>query len=929
MFRFIKKHIVKIIAAIIVLFIASFICFIAVLVTAVTKEYDGYFEGFYYDNYTYNNVDGISIEHCDLSGDVVIPDEIEGKPVLSVGSSGINIKSDRFTPFFYNASEISLVELPDTLKIIESYAFMNCIKLERISVPSSVSRIENQVFENCENLIDIEFHEGLTYVGYRAFAGCTSLREINIPDTVTDIGDEAFSGCTSLNEITMPFVLKKEHSYANNYNYLPFSEFFESRSEYMEVTDGITINLFGREDDLAHYSFDDYGYFEDCMASEINLTGNFKEIGNSTFKGCSNLIKVSLSPSVKEIGSYVFSGCNNLDAVYITDIAAWCAIDFADNSTSNPLCYAENLYLNGRLVTELVIPKGVTSIGDCAFCGYTGLKSIKIPESVTTIGNYAFSSCTNLSRINSETAGRAVLYQGLTSIGDFSFFGLKKITEVTVPDSVNNIGQGAFQGCDSLAKITLPFVGRTRDTTNTTPETSRISWDGGSQYLFGYIFGGGTIKNNSSSAPSSMGGMIYQGESGYSDYYNYYYIPDSLHEVIISDATGISANAFYNCSGMTSITLNKGITVINTYAFYNCTGLTDITIPEGVTSIGGYAFRNCTGLTSITVPTRLTNIGSYAFQNCSALTIYCEASSKASGWQSNWNSDNCPVVWDCKNNSIADDGYLYVIINGIKYSIKDNEASVVVQPASVGGEIAIPSDIVYNGQTYSVTSIGNSAFKDVNLTSITIPETVTSIGNMVFFGCAGLKSITLPTGLEFIGGYAFYSCTGLTSITIPEGVTSIGENAFASCTSLESITLPASLKSIGSYSFGMCTSLISITIPEGVTSIGENAFASCTSLESIMLPKSLGFIGGYAFSYCTNLIDVTMPEGVTNIGYGAFRGCRNLTSIMIPESVTSIGNYAFYGCSNLTIYCVAESKPVWWSEYWNSDNCPVVWGYEE
>lgn len=358
MFRFMGKHIAKIMAAVAVLFIASFVCFIVALVIVATKDHRGYYKGFYYSNYTYNNVEGISIEHCDLRGDIAIPAEIEGKPVLSVGSGCIDIKSDSFIPFFYNASEISSVELPDTLKIIESYAFMNCIKLNKLSVPSSVSRIENQAFENCENLTDIEFHEGLTQVGYRAFAGCTSLRGINIPYTVTDIGDEAFSGCTSLNEITLPFVLKEEYARPNQYNYLPFSEFFESRSEYMEITDGITINLFGKEDDLAHYSFEDYGYFEDCMASEINLTGNFQEIGNGTFKGCSNLIEVSLPPSVKEIGGNSFTGCSALKSI--------------------------------------TLPDGLQSISYEAFSDCVNLKSIIIPLSVIEISRDAFKNCPQL-----------------------------------------------------------------------------------------------------------------------------------------------------------------------------------------------------------------------------------------------------------------------------------------------------------------------------------------------------------------------------------------------------------------------------------------------------------------------------------------------------------------------------------------------------
>ena len=207
--------------------------------------------------------------------------------------------------------------------------------------------------------------------------------------------------------------------------------------------------------------------------------------------------------------------------------------------------------------------------------------------------------------------------------------------------------------------------------------------------------------------------------------------------------------------------------------------------------------------------------------------------------------------------------------------------------ASYSGQITIPSTVNYNNKSYSVTSIGNSAFFYFSgLTSITIPEGVTSIGSGTFSGCSSLTSITIPERATSIGDNAFQNCSGLTSITIPESVTLIGDWAFSDCSGLTSINIPEGVTSIGYGAFYRCSGLTSITIPEGVTSIGKETFWNCSRLTSITIPKS-----------------------VTSIGNEAFQGCSSLTSVTIPESVTSIGRSAFYDCESLTSVLCKSKKP--------------------
>jgi hypothetical protein len=200
----------------------------------------------------------------------------------------------------------------------------------------------------------------------------------------------------------------------------------------------------------------------------------------------------------------------------------------------------------------------------------------------------------------------------------------------------------------------------------------------------------------------------------------------------------------------------------------------------------------------------------------------------------------------------------------------------------------------------SVTSIGDQAFKSCkNLTGITIPNSVITMGKETFDSCKNLASVTIGNGVTSIGKQAFYKCTSLTSVTIGNSVTDIGESAFSQCDSLTSITIPDSVTSIGKQAFFYC-GLTSVTIGNGVSSIGQMAFYKCTKLTSVTIPNSVISIGEEAFYNCTGLTNITLGNGVTRIGESAFFQCTGLTSITIPGSVSSIGRSAFIWCNNLT-----------------------------
>ncbi len=500
---------------------------------------------------------------------------------------------------------------------------------------------------------------------------------------------------------------------------------------------------------------------------------------------------------------------------------------------------AAGAFRGQTMITDVVIPEGVTYIGREAFAGCSALVRVKIPTSVTQVGANLFEGTPYDSTLTGELVYiNSILYrcqsdavtvsirQGTTVIAEEAFINRVNLAAIVVPDGVSYIGSNAFKNCSALSQIEIPksvrdIVANAFDGTKWYEDRKH-----GMIYINDLLYRVPAeiiVQSEQPTGSLSDKDAAEMAKSGVATQV----IPNT-NVIVKEDITTICTLAFANTPVQT-VQLPSTLTTIRYGAFQNCTALKQITLPKSMTFIEGGAFQNCSALTSISVPQNVTYLGASAFSGCTSLT-----------------SATLPQT-----------------ITRISSGLFENCSSLTTVQASS-----------------ALTSIGSRAFAETSaLSSFTFPQTLTAVGAESFTG------------------------SGIVTANLPQSVTYLGAGAFADCTKLVYAQVPAAIQAIRERTFRNCTELKNVSIPEGIRYIGAAAFQNDVSLQTVDFAQSLLTICDNAFEGSGVGEGLVLPPALRTIGSRAFAGCMRLTSLTIPADVRKMGSQAFADGSSPSIVC--------------------------
>lgn len=700
------------------------------------------------------------------------------------------------------------------------------------TIVDGATEIAPCAYTGMTELEQVVIPDGVETIGASAFAGCSSLKTIEIPNSVTSIGDWAFADCYKL-----IYNVYNENRYLGNSDN-PYLVLVVSSGGSLDdpiLLDQVhpdTKLIYGgmyckdSQGVIYNLSSDGTGKVVSCDATATSVTigmENYKitEVSTIAFQNCTSLTSVEFLDSVTTIKGHAFRGCTGLTHLVIG---------------SGITSIGEYAFCDCSKLTNVEIGDSVTSIGDCAFMGCSSLTSIEIPNNVTSIGDRAFGGCSALQSIilpfiggnrDAQTSDKTTLFGyifdhyssenttkalqwmsvGLNQCQGVSYYIPTNLTSVVVTGS-NNLPFGAFSGCTMLTDIVLPngmtsipdyaFEQCSALVNITIPETVTSfrgsSFEGCSSLVSLYL--PDSVRNGSLRSFDTCSSLSHLTVA--LDAVGTWRIePRTLQTLVLTSGTEIVEDLLLLCKDLTSITLPASIKSIAGQAFANCTSLksvyyngsiedwynidfggdysnpasvganvyinnqliTELIIPNTVTEIKPYAFQGFNSLSHVTIPNSVTSIGDYAFDGCQLQ---------------------------------------YVEKDGLKYLGNTSNPYLYLADAA--------EDIVTAVIDSNCTMLASECFAGCkNLTSVTIPNTISYIPCCAFKDCEALTSVRIPKLVTHIGNEAFMNCVSLTSINIPSSVTSIGDSAFKSCSNLTSAVIPASVTNIELRAFDLCS----------------------------------------------------------------------------------------------------------------------------
>lgn len=778
-----------------------------------------------------------------------------------------------------------------------------------------VDGIYYNVIDSVNNTVEVTY-QGEKWDSYDEYSG-----QVVIPETVscngitykvTEIGAYAFCRSQNLTNVTVPLGVTTVNEYA----------FFRC--------DGLkSVDLPSSVTTIQEFSFYGCNGIKNMIFAE-----GLKVIEQQAFSYSENLTTVELPVSLDSLGLRAFSPCTCLSEITIKSDNP--EVYHFYNDPFDDIAYGAVMYypndemltigggnitittLKGRLFEKdgvrykILEGNTVELVSAKAANVYSG--DFVVPETVTyngktyhveRIGFKAFLDCTELTSIK--------MHDNMTTVQNKAFVGCSSLKDVVFPSSIKGIGDESFNGCTSLTHVTIPS---------------------GLDYLGSHIFEGCT----------------------------------GLASVV---AGTLSQLIFVRCTNLKSVELKEGITSIPQGAFSRCASLTGIDLPNSLTSLAWSSFSGCSSLERITIPANVSELGEHVFSNCTSLVeVTSEAVAPPTAATNTFMGIPDAALYvpegseDAYRNAIGWD--VFKTINGkgldneyslLNYKKLDDGVSVEVTTVPSGnssytGDIRIPPTTMLDGVEYNVTAIGEEAFRYSEITSITIPSSIKSIGGSAFFRCESLTKIVVEGATPAtIGADAFREISTKAILYVPDGARDayvsldvwnsipviaepnsifayenlyynrIGDEEVEVIFSIPDeseyagdITIPATVNhngelcnvtAISNNAFYYCKELTGIVIPEGVESIGNKAFYLCRSLEDVNIPSSVSNIGAYAFGSC-GLRRVVIPEGIETIKEWTFRDCYGLREVSLPEGLKTIEGGAFYNSGLTTIFIPAS-----------------------
>lgn len=807
--------------------------------------------------------------------------------------------------------EFKSIIIPDSVEIIEGFAFSYMDNLTSISFPDSVTSLDYNVLADCNNLVEVILPNSISKIPSAFLRNCKSLKSIQIPSGVTTIDDYAFSGCTSLEGIQIP--------------------------------SGVT-------------TIDQYVFGGCTSLTEVMLPDTLININANAFKNCTSLESITIPETVDNISDTAFSGCTESLVLNVEEGSY--AEEYAKKQGIQTVTYAFEANAEADFIyneledgsieitgytgedTTITIPKQidgklVTSIGASAYFNNTMIKSIRIMDGVSKIDKNAFNTCTSLVRVK--------LPDSIEEIGDKGFYGCSNISSFNIPNNLKKIGVESFREVPFHKGLRLP------DGMESIGEKAFEYCDIPNVYIPASVseIGAGAFMFSSCERVNVAANNL-----NYSSELKTYSIGDDKYSLTSALYNkGKDVLIYYPNNGVSDkIVIRDGVKRIDDYALNSphLKNIQEIELPESVESIGVDAFQNCIGLKYVTVPKSVTSMSDTVFKDVPNVTMKVYKDSYAASYAEQNNIpciyldvEECEHAWDegtvttkpttsttgvmtytctkCGETKTEDIPMLQEEEDISDYTFLELSDGTYQVRTYTGTDTEVVVPKTYKGKT--VTSIGSNAFKEnTKITSITLQEGMTTLSMNAFWGCSKLSSVTLPDGLLDIGDTAFYLCQALTEITIPDTVNSIGSSAFYGCYNIRTIHIPASVKYIGDWALYCGMEFESVTVDEDspyfvsidgiLYSKDMTTLYACPSKAvrtGYDIPYGVTTIKDMAFKYCRALQTVTVPRTVNKIGNGAFDNCDGLKTLRIPKEVTSIGSSVFEGCKNVTLEVYKDS----------------------